>query len=76
MNGREERIGDRFPAKGHELELWVEAETLERQRKKADATLRKPAGTTFTLYCDEGSYLNGEDTAPPPLSFLSSAIAF
>lgn len=69
-------MGKRFSRKGHQLELVVEAEALEKQRKKADTTLLKPAGRTFTIYCDEGAYLNGDDTAPPPLAFLSSSIAF
>ena len=69
-------MGKRFPRKGHELVLVAEAEGLERQRKKGEVTLLQPPGTTFTIHCDEGAYLEGDDTAPPPLSFLTSSVAF
>ena len=72
----EQQMSARFSRQGHELVLEVEAEALERQRKRARATLRQPPSTTFTLHCDEGPYLDGEDTAPPPLSFLSASVAF
>lgn len=76
MKLKEKKMGESFSSKGHELELVVVAEALEKQRKKGEATLTHPAGTTFTIYCDEGPYLQGEDTAPPPLAFLSSSVAF
>ena len=69
-------MGERFSRRGHELVLEVNAETLERQKKTARAELKQPSGTTFTIECDEGPYLDGDDTAPPPLSFLTSSIAF
>ncbi|MFQ5695004.1 MAG: hypothetical protein ACE5HB_03355 [Terriglobia bacterium] len=71
-----EKTGERFSRKGHELEVVVEAEALDKQRKQAQATLKRPAGRTFTLHCDEGTYLRGDDTAPPPLAYLTSSIAF
>ena len=70
------KAGERFSRQGHTLELVVEAEALEKQHKRASATMLKPEGRTFTLECDEGPYLHGSDTAPPPLSFLTSSIAF
>lgn len=76
MTDKVVKMGQRFARRGHELQLVVEAEARERQFKTARATLEKPAGTTFTLECDEGPYLEGDDTAPPPLSFLTSSIAF
>ena len=72
----EEEMGKRFARKGHELELVVEARALEKQRKEGEVTLLQPEGRTFTMHCDEGAYLNGDDTAPPPLSYLTSSIAF
>ncbi|MBI4464473.1 MAG: hypothetical protein HY647_07190 [Acidobacteria bacterium] len=72
----EAKAGERFARKGHSLEVVVEARALEKQHKGAQVTLVQPAGRTFTLECDEGAYLNGDDTAPPPLSFLTSSIAF
>lgn len=70
------KVGGRFSRSGHTIELVVEAEALEKQRKKADAALLQPAGKKFTIYCDEGPYLSGDDTAPPPLAYLTSAVAF
>jgi hypothetical protein len=72
----DDRLGKRFARKGHELELVVVSETLDGQRKEARVQLQKPQGTAFTIQCDEGAYLNGQDTAPPPLAYLSSSIAF
>lgn len=66
----------RFSRKGHTIELVVEARALERQRKEGVATLVSPAGRSFTIECDEGSYLSGDDAAPPPLAYFTSAIAF
>lgn len=71
-----DKMGARFSRQGHELSLVVEAEALDKQRKVATATLLNPAGRSFTIHCDEGSYLNGDDTAPPPLAYLCSSIAF
>lgn len=70
------KVESRFSRSGHSIELVVEAEALDKQRKKADATLLQPEGKKFTIYCDEGAYLSGDDTAPPPLSYLTSAVAF
>ena len=71
-----EKMSARFSRQGHELRLVVEARALEKQRKEARVTLTSPAGTPFTIHCDEGAYLNGDDTAPPPLAYLSASIAF
>ena len=71
-----DKLSTRFARKGHELELVVESKTLDGQRKEAHVQLQKPGGTTFTIHCDEGAYLNGADTAPPPLAYLSSSVAF
>ena len=76
MAEEKEQLGKRFSRGGHSIEVVVESEALEKQRKKSQVTLKQPVGTTFTIYCDEGSYLNGDDTAPPPLAYLSSSVAF
>ena len=72
----DDKFSKRFARKGHQLELVVESRTLEGQRKEARVQLEKPQGTAFTIQCDEGAYLNGADTAPPPLAYLSASIAF
>ncbi len=71
-----DKLGKHFSRAGHGIEVVVEAEALEKQHKKGQVTLKQPAGKTFTIHCDEGPYLSGDDTAPPPLAYLSSSIAF
>ena len=68
--------GSLQPHQDRELRIAVEAETLEGMRKRATVTLEQPEGSSFEISCDEGSYLAGEDTAPPPLSYFSVGIAF
>lgn len=70
------KLGSRFTRGGHTIELQVEAEALEKQRKKCVVALKQPAGREFTIFCDEGPYLDGDDTAPPPLAYLSSSLGF
>ncbi len=64
------------PVQDRELIVRVEARSLEKMRKQAVVTLEQPQGSTFTILCDEGAYLGGDDTAPPPLSYFSAGIAF
>jgi hypothetical protein len=59
-----------------ELRVRVEARTVEGMKKEALVTLEQPVGSVFRMRCDEGAYLAGDDTAPPPLSYFSAAIAF
>ncbi|MBW3537237.1 MAG: hypothetical protein KY395_05620 [Actinobacteria bacterium] len=59
-----------------ELRVRLTAESLEGMKKRAEVILEQPVGSTFEIICDEGAYLSGDDTAPPPLSYFSAAIAF
>lgn len=68
--------GSLQPVQDRELRVLVEAETLEGMKKRAAVTLEQPVGSTWSILCDEGAYLNGEDTAPPPLVYFSAAVAF
>ena len=68
--------GSLQPHQDRELRAAIEAESLEGMKKRAIVTLEQPEGSTFSIICDEGAYLAGEDTAPPPLSYFSAAIAF
>ena len=68
--------GSMQPQQDRELRVAVEAETLAGMKKRATVTLEQPEGSTFEVICDEGAYLAGEDTAPPPLSYFSVGIAF
>lgn len=47
----------------------VAAETAERQTKIARFG-------QFEILCDEGAAIGGDDTAPPPLAYFGSALAF
>lgn len=68
--------GSLQPHQDRELRVAIEAESLEGMKKKAIVTLEQPEGSTFSIICDEGAYLAGEDTAPPPLAYFSAGIAF
>jgi hypothetical protein len=64
------------PVQAREIMVRVEACSLEKMRKRAVVRLERPHGSSFAIICDEGAYLGGDDTAPPPLSYFSAAIAF
>ena len=59
-----------------EVRVHVEARSLEGMKKEALVNLEHPAGSVYRMRCDEGPQLAGDDTAPPPLSYFSAAIAF
>jgi hypothetical protein len=59
-----------------ELRVRVHAESAEKMKKRAVAILESPVGSTWSITCDEGAYLAGDDEAPPPLVYFSAAIAF
>jgi ethanolamine utilization microcompartment shell protein EutL len=63
-------------AQDRELRVHVTAGTLEGMKKEATVTLEQPVGSVFRMRCDEGAHLAGDDSAPPPLSYFSAAIAF
>ena len=52
-----------------EIQMEADAETLEKLRKEGHAR-------GFTVYCDEGERVGGENTAPPPLAYFGLALAF
>ncbi len=52
-----------------EIQMEADAETLEKMRKEGHAR-------GFTVYCDEGERIGGENTAPPPLAYFGLALAF
>ena len=49
--------------------IEVDGEALERMRKQANFR-------EFTIHCDEGPRLGGDDSAPPPLAYFAAAIMF
>ena len=64
------------PVQKRELVITLEANSLERMRKQATVTIEQPKGSTFSIICDEGPYLDGDDSAPAPLAYYSAGIAF
>jgi len=64
------------PGEKMAFEVNVIAESDRGMRKKALVEPNLPTWSTFELICDEGQALGGEDTAPPPLGYLASGIAF
>ncbi len=68
--------GSLQPVQDRELRISLEAESLPGMKKRATVTLEQPVGSTWSILCDEGAYLSGEDTAPPPLVYFSAAVAF
>ena len=56
-----------------EIVIKADAETLEERPKEGHAKVRNNA---FTIYCDEEGKLGGDDSAPPSLASLRTALAF
>ncbi|MFK7896688.1 MAG: hypothetical protein AB8G23_12680 [Myxococcota bacterium] len=55
--------------KGIRLEFDVVASRADKQRKLARFG-------DFEMVCDESAMIGGDDSAPPPLAFFASSIAF
>lgn len=58
-----------------QFEVNVVAYAEERQKKNGTVQVNIPGFSPVILYCDEQTPV-GDDTAPPPLAFLSAGIAF
>ena len=54
---------------GREIVVEATAETLEKMRKEGSVR-------GFTVMCDEGAHVGGDDTAPSPLAYFNVAIGF
>jgi hypothetical protein len=52
-----------------EIVLEADAETLERMRKEGHAR-------GFTVFCDEGERIGGDNSAPPPLAYFALSVGF
>ena len=57
------------------FEVSVVAHAEERQKKNGLIQVNIPGFSPVKLYCDEQTPI-GDDTAPPPLAFMSAGIAF
>ena len=52
-----------------EIVLEADAETLTRMRKEGHTR-------GFTVYCDEGERIGGDNSAPPPLAYFALSVGF
>ena len=52
-----------------EIVLQADAETMERMKKEGHAR-------GFTVYCDEGERIGGDNSALPPLAYFGLSLAF
>jgi hypothetical protein len=52
-----------------EITLEADAETMERMRTEGHAR-------GFTVHCDEGERIGGDNSAPPPLAYFGLSLAF
>ena len=55
--------------RGFRIEFDVIAARADRQRKRATFG-------SFEILCDESAQIGGDDSAPPPLAYFASSIAF
>lgn len=56
-----------------EIVIEADAEALEKMRKEGHAKVRD---NVYTIYCDEGATLGGDGSAPPPLAYFCTSLAF
>ncbi len=74
--GSDATPGSLKESQDRELRVRLSAESLENMKKHATITLEAPEGSSWSIVRNEGAYLGGEDTAPPPLVYFSAAVAF
>lgn len=57
--------------------LEGEVKYVEKMRQEAKVRIVNPASDKiYTLVCDEGEHMGGDDTAPPPLAFFLAGVLF
>ncbi|MEL7029241.1 MAG: OsmC family protein [Pseudomonadota bacterium] len=64
------------PAERLPIEVHVAAEPVKGQKKHGTVRVQLPSWSPFEVYCDEGSMIKGEDTAPSPLCYFTLGVAF
>jgi hypothetical protein len=52
-------------------EIVLEADTAMLERMRKEGHVRG-----FTVYCDEGGNIGGDNTAPPPLAYFALSVGF
>jgi len=68
--------GIQEPQEGKEIRVKLTAELRDNMKKQALVALEAPGFGNFSMWCDEGTSLGGDDTAPAPLAYFGAAIAF
>lgn len=58
------------------FEVCAIAEPTSEQGKRAVIGTPLPGWSEFEIFCDEGTPIGGEDTAPSPLGYFTAAVAF
>lgn len=61
---------------GRVSQIKVTAESKENMKKRALVALELPGFSTFSILCDEGRSIGGDDTAPAPMAYFAAAVAF
>ena len=57
--------------------LEAEVRYLEKMQQEAQVrVVNPPSKRSYTLRCDEGEHMGGDDTAPPPLAFFLAGLLF
>ena len=64
------------PQEGKAFRVCLKAESRDKMKKRALVSVDLPGFSPFVMWCDEGTSLGGEDSAPAPLAYFSAAIAF
>jgi hypothetical protein len=64
------------PQGGKAFQIRLTAESRDKMKKQALVSIDLPGFSPFVMWCDEGTSLGGEDSAPGPLAYFAAAIAF
>jgi hypothetical protein len=66
----------RAPQGGKAIRVRLTAESRDKMKKRALVSIDLPGFSPFVMWCDEGTSLGGQDSAPDPLAYFAAAIAF
>ena len=58
------------------FEIFLNAQHVEGMVSKAEVGTNSPTWANFSISCDEGTAIGGNNTAPAPLDYLAAGIAF
>jgi hypothetical protein len=56
--------------------LEAEVRYVDKMRQEAQVRVVSSPSRTYTLQCDEGHHMGGDDELPPPLAFFMAGILF